>query len=80
MQIQAQVEQTIRAVIKEVGFSPDHVLQIKPKDGGWENALSFEILNDAGKRASIFRSDLEDGNKSALKQVLQDMGLPHCAL
>ena len=71
MRTQAEVEGLIQRLIREIGSNPAELVQIKPRDGGWENALSYEITQKDGKRARIYRRDLDDGNEQGIKTALR---------
>lgn len=71
MRTQSEVEGLIRRLCQEIGFDPTDVIQIKPIDGGWENALSYNITRRDGKQTTIYRRDLDDRNELALKNALR---------
>lgn len=71
MRTQPEVEELIQRLFQEVGYNPSELIQIKPMDGGWENALSYEITRRDGKRTRIYRRDLDDGNESRMKNALR---------
>ena len=70
MRNQAQVEGLVHRLYEELGKDPAELIQIKPMDGGWDNALSYEVTRKDNKRTSIFRSDLDDGNEPNIKESL----------
>ena len=71
MRTQAEVEELIQRLFKEIGYDPAELIQIKARDGGWEDALSYEITRKDGKRARIDRCDLDDGNEQGMKNALR---------
>jgi hypothetical protein len=38
-----QVEQLFRSLYQDLGSDPADLIQIRPVDGGWDNALSYEV-------------------------------------
>ena len=70
MRTQAQVEELCRRQYQELGGDPSELIQIKPLDGGWENALSYEVLRRDGVRTRIWRQDLDDNNMENIKRSL----------
>ena len=70
MRTQASVEELIRRLYQELGGKPEDLLQIKPIDGGWDNALSYEITRKDRKHSTVYRKDLDDGNKQNIKSSL----------
>lgn len=71
MRTQAQVEELIRRLYQEAGKDPVDLIQIKPIDGGWDNALSYEVTRKDEKRVKIYRKDLDDGNEQNIKDALR---------
>lgn len=70
MRNQAEIESLCRRLYQELGRDPTDLVQIKPLDGGWDNALSYEVTRSDMKRARIWRSDLDDNNTVNLKESL----------
>jgi len=68
---QAELEGLIRRLFQEVGYNPADLIQVKPIDGGWEDALSYVITRKDGKQTSIYRRDLDDGNEQETKNALR---------
>ena len=71
MRTQAEVEATIQRLFQKIGNDPAELIQIKPRDGGWDNALSYEITRKDGKRARIYRRVLDDGNEQGMMDALR---------
>ena len=71
MRTRAEVEELIQRLFQEIGYDAAELVQIKPKDGTWENALSYEITRKDGKRAKIYRRDLDDANEQGMKDALR---------
>ena len=71
MRTQSDVESTLRRLYQETGRDPSELVQIKPIDGGWDNALSYEITRSDKKRARIFRRDLDDQNDQKIAASLR---------
>lgn len=71
MRTQADVESLIRRLLSEMGDDPADMIQIRPFDGGWEDALSYGITSRDGRQARIYRRDLDDGNEQEMKKALR---------
>lgn len=69
MRTQAQVQQLIRSLYQELGYDPAGLIQIKPVDGGWDDALSYEVTRQDSRCTRVWRSDLDDDN-TAIKACL----------
>jgi len=65
------MEELIQGLFQEIGYDPAELIQVKPKDGSWENAISYEITRKDGKRTRIYRRDLDDGNEQGMKNALR---------
>jgi hypothetical protein len=70
MRTQAQIEQLIRRLYKELGNEPSELIQILPIDGGWDNALSYEITREDKTKTWILRRDMDDNNNGNIKASL----------
>jgi len=70
MRTQAQIEQLIRRLYKELGSEPSELIQILPIDGGWDNALSYEITREDKTKTWILRRDMDDNNNGNIKASL----------
>jgi hypothetical protein len=68
---QAEVEELIRRLYHEAGHNVAELIHVNPIDGGWENALSYEITRKDGKRTKIYRRDLDDDNEQGMKNALR---------
>lgn len=71
MRTQATVEALCRRRYHELGKDPAELVQIKPIDGSWENALSYEVTRSDKKQTRIFRRDLDDNNNESIKGCLR---------
>lgn len=71
MRTQRDVESTVRRLYQKMGRDPSELLQIKPIDGGWDNALSYEITRSDLKHARIYRCDLDDQNDRQVAKSLR---------
>ena len=71
MRTRAEVEELFRRLYRDLGNDPAHLIQVKPMDGGWENALSYEVTRSDRKRTRVYRRDLDDGNEEAIKTALR---------
>lgn len=45
MRTQAQVEGLISRLYQQLGKDPADLIQIKPMDGQWHNALSYQVTS-----------------------------------
>jgi len=70
MRTQAQIEQLIRRLYKELGNEPSELIQILPIDGGWDNALSYEVTRTDKTKTWILRRDMDDNNNGNIKASL----------
>lgn len=71
MRTQADVEGLIRLLFQEIGADPSDLIQIRPFDGGWADALSYGVTRRDGKHTKIYRRDLDDGNEQGMKAALR---------
>lgn len=71
MRTQSQVEGVISRLYQQLGKDPADLIQIKPMDGQWHDALSYQVTRRDQTRTRISRSDLDDGNESNIIQSLQ---------
>lgn len=70
MRTQAQVEQLISSLYSELGKDPKELIQISPRDGRWDNALSYTVTRTDSKKAIVRRQDLDDNNNGNVKSSL----------
>lgn len=70
MRTQAQVEDLLRRLYQDIGKDPAELIQIRPVDGGWHNALSYEVTRGDLKKTRIYRRDLDDDNDENIKAYL----------
>ena len=70
MRKQSEIESLVRRLYQQLGKDPAELLQIKPVDGDWGNALSYEVTRSDKKRARIWRRDLDDSNDQNVKASL----------
>ena len=70
MRTQAQVQQLFRRLYQELGRDPTELIQIKPVDGGWDDALSYEVTRQDNMRTRVWRRDLDDNNNTGIKACL----------
>jgi hypothetical protein len=70
MRTQAQVEQLFRTLYQDLGRDPAELIQVKPVDGAWDNALSYEVTRKDKKKTSVWRRDLDDNNNENIKASL----------
>jgi len=59
-----------RRSYKELGNEPSELIQILPIDGGWDNALSYEITREDKTKTWILRRDMDDNNNGNIKASL----------
>jgi len=71
MRTQAQVEGLISRLYQQLGKDPADLMQIKPMDGQWHDALSYQVTRRDQTQTRIWRSDLDDGNERNIMQSLQ---------
>ena len=71
MRTQAEVEGIISRLYQQLGKDPADLIQIKPMDGQWHNALSYQVTRQDQTQTRIWRSDLDDGNEGNIMQSLQ---------
>jgi len=71
MRNQATVEALCRRLYTELGQDPAELVQIRPMDGDWSNALSYEITRTDRKHARIWRRDLDDNDMEGVKNCLR---------
>ena len=70
MRTQSSVESLCRHLYQQLGKDPAEITQIKPIDGGWNNALSYEVTRRDMKRARVYRRDLDDDNTENIRSCL----------
>ena len=71
MRTQAQVEGLISRLYQQLGKDPADLIQIKPMDGQWQDALSYQVTRQDQTQTRIWRSDLDDGNERNIMRSLQ---------
>ena len=71
MRTQHEVESIVQRAYSTVGGDPSQIVQIKPIDGNWENALSYEVTRSDMKNARVYRRDLDDSNLQGIERSLQ---------
>jgi hypothetical protein len=71
MRTQAQVEGLISRLYQRLGKDPADLIQIKPMDGQWHDALSYQVTRRDQTQTRIWRSDLDDGNEGNIIQSLK---------
>jgi len=71
MRTQAEVEGIISRLYQQLGKDPADLIQIKPMDGQWHDALSYQVTRRDQRQTRIWRSDLDDGNERNIMQSLQ---------
>jgi len=71
MRDQHGVESIVQRLYERIGRDPSELFQIRPIDGGWDNALSYEITRSDMKRARIYRHDLDDQNEQEIASCLR---------
>ncbi|MBI3780564.1 MAG: hypothetical protein HY278_05865 [candidate division NC10 bacterium] len=71
MRTKTQVEGLFRRLYRDLGNDSAELIQIKPIDGGWDNALSYEVTRRDGKRTSIYRRELDDDNTENIRASLR---------
>jgi hypothetical protein len=74
MRTEAQIKELFHRLYRESGNDPAELIQIKPVDGKWEDALSYEVTRKDGKRTRVYRKDLDDRNEPAIKISLNAFG------
>lgn len=53
-----------------MGSNPAELIQITPIDGGWDNALSYEVTRKDRKKTKVWRKDLDVNNNKNIKVSL----------
>jgi hypothetical protein len=71
MRTKRGVESLFQRLYQENGGDPSELVQIISKDGGWHNALSYEVTRSDMKRARVYRRDLEDKNEQQIARSLR---------
>lgn len=72
MRTQEVVEALFRRLYHELGKDPAELVQIKPIDGGWHDALSYEVTRSDRKQTRIYRRDLDYNNDDNIKDCLRN--------
>lgn len=62
-----EIKNMIYSLYQQLGLDPTDIEFIKPNDGGWGYALSYDIVRKDGAVARIYRKDIDD---SATVQLL----------
>ena len=62
-----EIKNMIYSLYQQLGLDPTDLEFIKPNDGGWGYALSYDIVIKDGAVARIYRKDIDD---SATAQLL----------
>ena len=69
-----QIEELIHRLYRDLGNDPSDLVQIKPVDGTWGTALSYEITRRDNKKAQVHRKGLDDQNDNNIKTSLRTFG------
>lgn len=70
MRTQTEIELLFHSLYKDLGQDITDIIQIKPRDGGWHDALSYEVTRRDGKRTTVSRKDIDDDNEQNVKIAL----------
>lgn len=71
MRTQVSIESLCRHLYQQLGEDRAELIQIKPIDGGWDNALSYEVTRRDMKRTRVYRRDLDDENAENIRSCLR---------
>ncbi|MFZ1745072.1 MAG: hypothetical protein WBO24_06265 [Nitrospirales bacterium] len=55
-----EIKNMIYGLYRQLGLDPEELKFIKPNDGVWGNALSYDIQRKDGAVARIYRKDIDD--------------------
>lgn len=72
MRTQRDVESVVHRLYKRIGANPMDLRLIKPIDGGWDDALSYEITRSDMKRTRVYRRDIDDLNDQIIESSLRN--------
>jgi hypothetical protein len=76
MEQQTRTEETLiahfRKLWEEAGGDPSDLRSIRPKDGGWSNALNYELFTEDGRYVRVPRRLLDDRDDWAIRELLND--------
>ena len=70
MTSRAEIEKIICVSYGVIGCEIRDIAHIRPRDGDWENALSYEVTLKDGRKAFVLRKHLNDNNAQAIKDSL----------
>ncbi len=67
----ADIDKIICDSYGEMGCDIRDVAHIRPQDGEWKNALSYEVTLKDGRKAFVQRKDIDDNNAQAIQNSLK---------
>jgi len=76
MRSKEDIEKLVQQLYSQLGNDPSDLIQIKPKDGDWHNALSYLVTRKDNTVTSIYRRDIDDQNNENIKTSLQNFMTP----
>lgn len=77
MKTRDEIELLVKNIYKASGNDPDDLSQIKPVDGSWHDALSYDVTRSDGKQTRIFRRDIDDKQESSIAAALSSFSWLH---
>ena len=76
MKTENEIRALFAGVYRRIGKDPADLVQIKPMDGGWGTALSYEITRRDGFKTRVFRRDIDDANDTNVLAALNAFKSP----
>lgn len=70
-----EIKNMIYGLYQQLGLDPAELAFIKPNDGVWGNALSYDIQRKDGAVARINRKDIDDSATAQLLAALRQFRL-----
>ena len=55
----------------DIGCDIRDIAHVRPQDGKWENALSYEVTLKDGRIAFVLRKDIDDNKPQAIQNSLR---------
>lgn len=65
-----QIEKLFHRLYRDLEKDPADLVAIKPMDGTWGNALSYEVTRKDKKKTRVYRQDIDDRNEMSIKASL----------
>ena len=67
----AEIDNIICNSYGKIGCDIRDIAHVRPQDGDWENALSYEVNLKDGRKAFVLRTHMDDSNTQEIQNSLR---------